>query len=167
MTRGLVPLFVVLGICAASAADMQPKINNVDFVEAGIYEAKQVARVALPDAGNVPKLITDVQLTEKTTTIPAKLGLRFGFRYRLVGRQPGAIANLKLVVRIPERPKPEEVPVRRTVGDVHHFGFTFEPTELVPGTWTFEIWQLPADSTQDAGKAEKLAEQKFDVVRSR
>jgi hypothetical protein len=48
--------------------------------------------------------------------------------------------------------------VRRTIGDIHLFGYTFDSAaELIPGVWTFEIWQ----------EDKKIAEQRFEVTKAK
>jgi Domain of unknown function (DUF3859) len=168
--RVLPQLFIFLsGIVVANAEDQQARVAAIDIVETGIYEARQVARIPTPENAVGPiKLITDVQLVRKTTTIPARVGLRFGLRYRPIGDPLGSVSSLQLVVRYPGRGlrdaktgtfmSDSKEMVRRTIGDVHHFGFTFDTTsELAPGIWTFEIWQ----------EDRRIVAQEFDIVRAR
>src|SRR5436853_6303330 len=81
------------------AAEAQ-QVQRIEITEAGIYKAETGNRTAAPGTpgGSVVSL-SGIKLVQKTTTIPAAVGTRFGIRYRIV-RQPNRTSvNLKMVTR--------------------------------------------------------------------
>jgi len=159
--RALLTLLLLVGISSAAGAQT---IQRIDITEVGIYGAKTTGVKAAPGtAAGVTHDLGDIHLVQATTTIPARLGVRFGFHYKIVGRA-GAV-SVKMVTLIPEpgirNPNTGNTNIRdeyltdRTVGPTHYRGYTFDnPWEIVTGTWTFEIW--------DGNR--KLASQSFNVV---
>jgi hypothetical protein len=101
------------------------------------------------------------QPIEPREVIPAKLGSKFGMRYRLLGKTAGD-APLTLLYLTPGVVTPQGtrhdkfVVVQELVPgapeDVMAFEFT-EPHEIVPGEWHFMVFQ----------NDRKLAEQRFTV----
>ena len=109
---------------------------------------------------------SDLKLASSTTTVPAQIGTKFGVRYRVVGSPERASVKLTAILRFPgeglrnpktgERITQDVTQWTRNIGAVTYNGYSFdEGWELVPGTWTYEIWH----------DKRKLAEQRFTVVR--
>jgi len=131
----------------------------------GIYQAQTTRIEAAPGTavGTVNRL-GDIKLVQPTATIPGRLGVRFGLRYNIVG-QTGAKVGLKMVTLIPKpgihNPNTgnttvhDEYLTTKTIGTPSYRDYGFDnPWEIVPGTWTFEIW--------DGDR--RLASQNFIVV---
>jgi hypothetical protein len=109
--------------------------------------------------------VADIKLIKSTTTIPARIGTNFGFRYKIVGHPQGGRVNLKFVTRFPP-PGIRDTSTNKTIlkierlatqniGEVNYHGGSFdEAGDMVQGKWVIEIW----DGSQ------KLAEQEFTVV---
>ncbi len=102
-------------------------------------------------------------LVKQATSIPAKLGLNYGFRYRLKGRNDEAYVTIRVLH--PETRNPASGQILKQsewsqlvpVGDFINWntGWIFEHKwEIVSGKW---IIQLFSDGV-------KLAEKKFDVI---
>jgi len=102
---------------------------------------------------------------ETTRTVNAQLGARFGFRYRVIGMPPGVYAPLKMVWKFPppgivgsDPTHPvqlEVVEFDATSNDNYVITMSLESiSDLVPGTWTLEIWSGD----------KKLTEQNFEVL---
>jgi hypothetical protein len=141
-------LLLVAAIPSASAAQA---IQRIDVIDSGIYRANRIGQEDAPaDPAGVLGHVANPDLLEATTTIPALLGVRFGFDFKIIG-ESGGNYGLKFVILIP-RPG-----IRRDgtgasfvrceyfgyskIGDVDYFGYKFDyPWEIVPGKWTFEIW---------------------------
>ncbi len=95
-----------------------------------------------------------VHFIEFTNEIPAELGVGFGFEYVINSRPKGQPLEVTSVIKFPgEGLKPpgsrvyKESRERREVliGRETFYGYGFdEDWELVPGTWTFEIWHKNA-----------------------
>jgi hypothetical protein len=160
--RALLTLLLLVGISSAAGAQT---IQRIEVTEVGIYRAETTRLDAAPGTptGAVRRL-SNIKLAQATTTIPARLGVRFGFRYKIVGRT-GANVSLKMVTLIPQpgvrNPSTGNTTVRseyladKTVGDTFYRDYGLDnPWEIVTGTWTFEIWD---------GNRE-LVSQSFNVV---
>ncbi len=101
-----------------------------------------------------------------TRTIPARPGVRFGFRYNVVGAPDGTQVPVTIVDKFPKQGlrKPgsaesfyrEEYVAQKTIGRESYTDYGFDHDwELVPGTWTIELWY----------QGRKLTEQSFTVIK--
>lgn len=106
-------------------------------------------------------LSRSAQPIERTETIPAKLGTKFGMRYSLQGKVQGdtplTLLYLTPGVISPEGKRHDKFVVQQSMAveapqDVMAFEFT-EPHEIVPGEWHFMVFQ----------DDRKLLEQRFIV----
>src|SRR5262245_22068926 len=143
------------------------KVDRAEIVEAGIYRAETLAIEQAPGtASRQRNVLSYTGLIEPTTRIEAKIGVHFGLRYRVVGRPNNATVKLTSVTLYPapglKNPKAAshqprgEHPLFATIGQINYRGYVFEQDwELVPGKWTFELWD----------GERKLASQSFDVVK--
>lgn len=108
--------------------------------------------------------VTNICHVATTTTVPAILGLHFGFRFRVQGQPEGRVVTLRKDVTYPASVKPPgalqqitgyEHTVARSIDEVSFAGYGFDYSwELMPGTWIFRL--LEGDRA--------LAEQRFRVV---
>jgi hypothetical protein len=152
---------------APSLAAQPPRVDRVEIVAAGLFKSKVASKVASPGSASGTRAeIAREKLLRRTTDIPARLGAEFGLRFRIVGAPKGAKVPVKIVtiypgegLRNPKADKPtqrEELNVDRSIGRVLYESYHFDHDwELVPGTWSFEIWY----------EGRKLAEQKFNVTK--
>ena len=78
------------------------RVERIDVVDTGIYTIATGEETADPNAptGTIAA-VTTVTNVEKTTTIPGRLGLEFGFRYVIVGEPAGAEVPLDFVIAYP------------------------------------------------------------------
>ena len=107
-----------------------------------------------------------IRKLEATTTVRGKLGTSFGFEYALIGAPAGAQAAIEIVVVLPEPGLLNPANGKRTrrerwrpspslLSGATIAGYQFEMDwEIVPGRWTFQIWQSDR----------KLGEQSFCVI---
>lgn len=143
------------------------KVDRIEIVEAGIYRAGTAAIERAPGtASRQRNILSDTKLIASTTRVEAKLGVHFGMRYRVVGRPSLATVKLISVTQYPapglKNPKAGSIqargehPLFATIAQINYRGYVFEHDwELVPGAWTFELWD---------GKR-KLVSQTFNVVK--
>ena len=153
-------LALLAGAVASAAAQ---EAGEIQIVEHGIYTAEVESTVREP-SGIGRNIVTNICHIATTTTVPAKYGIHFGLRYRIVGPPMGELVDLKKVVVFPQPLKPPtaprpvttyEYPVRLAVGTVTYTGYSFDhPWEFAPGPWTMQIWQ----------GNRRLSELVFDVV---
>lgn len=161
----LVPLALCLLNLPSSLQAGQ--LERAQILWAGTYTAQIVGTVEQPATamGKANKL-GSIRKLETTTTVRGKLGTSFGFEYALVGAPAGAQAAIEIVVVLPEPGLLNPVSGKRTrrerwrpspslLGGATIAGYQFEMDwEIVPGRWTFQIWQ----------NDRKLGEQSFCVL---
>jgi hypothetical protein len=163
----LLPLsFILLVLTAVGDAQAQ-HIDRVEIVEWGIFQHDRVAEAASPNtATGTINLLDNVRLQQATTTVPALVGMKFGFRIRVVGSPEGAIVSLKCVTRFPVQGltnpakgktfSVSEFSSDAVVGELSYRGYSLDyDWEVEPGPWTLEIWH----------EGRKLAEKTFMVTR--
>jgi Domain of unknown function (DUF3859) len=164
--RLLLPLLLSL-LVSTGAYAQTPQVDRIDVVEYGIYTGNTQGMQAAPGtATGTVSTISDIQHAATTRTVPAQQGVRFGFRFVVVGAPAGAIVPLHMVTIFPppgltnpatQQPKAQsEYDTSAAIGTTSYKGYNFtNDWEVAPGTWTMQIWY----------QGRKLAEQSFTVVR--
>jgi hypothetical protein len=160
-------LVFAVSLLASGACAETAKVDRIDIVEKGIFviETGKETPDATTPTGKITA-VTTARNIESTTTIPARLGLEFGFRYIVVGEPAGTEVTLDIVTVYPaqglrdpnSRKSVHESRYQRTkkIGDTVYLGYGLEnPWEIEPGIWTFQIWY----------DNRKLADQSFTVVK--
>jgi hypothetical protein len=110
-------------------------------------------------------VVSNIRHAVTTTTVPAQIGVHFGFRYRVNGNPPGEKVEIKKVTIFPpaglKSPKSAQPLQRneytfvRSIGETRYTDYSFDSAwELVPGVWTMQLWYGDR----------KLAEKSFTVV---
>jgi hypothetical protein len=168
-TRLFAPVLAAV-ICAAGAQAQSPGLDGAAILWAGIYRAEVVGFTPQPrTATGKTNQLANIEKLETTTTVRARLGVSFGFEFKLEGAADLAQAPVTMVVVLPKAglrnpdtqkhiTREEWQPSLKRAGDVMFVGYSLEHTwEVVPGLWKFEIWQ----------NERKLGEQSFCVVRER
>jgi hypothetical protein len=113
--------------CVSFGAAHAQAIQSIEITEYGIYTTDTANSSAAPGtaSGKIDQ-VANIKLVQSTTTIPARLGVEFGFRYKIIGQtgaapapqagttilgmqlgtqpapQPDAPVNLKYVTHIPK-----------------------------------------------------------------
>ena len=163
--RLLMPVLLALTISGAAFAE-EPRVEGIDVVGKGLYKVELGETISRPDVpGGLVAPPTKFTQIENTTTVPARIGVEFGMEYKIIGEPAGAEVTLEFVdtfpapgLADPEKPEPMRTgrfERKRPIGETLYNGYGFESDwELVPGTWTFEIWY----------EGRKLAEESFTVV---
>jgi hypothetical protein len=140
-----------LALAATNAGAQETRVDRIQVLEYGLYEAS-VAYSERDANWLLQSRVGDVRHVKRTRTVPAKLGVRFGFGYVVVGSPEGAKVTLRKVTRFPppglkspaakEALKFSEVAVTRTIGrEAGYVDYGFDdPWELAPGRWTIELW---------------------------
>jgi hypothetical protein len=159
--------FSLLLVTTAAAYAQIPKIERIDFMEYGIYTVDR--EIEGRDALGINKAAaSNVRHAATMRTIPAQLGTTFGFRYKVMGKPNDAPVDLRQIVIFPppgivpsRSSKPiaqDEFALHTKIGQTSYASYTLEDSfELVPGSWTVEIWHGDR----------KLATQRFRVIKLR
>ena len=165
--RGLLALLFLAAVAGDVCAQGGSKVERIEIVEAGLYRAETATIEQAPGTATRQRnILSETKLLVSTTRVEAKIGVHFGIRYRVVGRPSLATTKLISVTQYPapglKNPKSDsnqmrgELSLFATIGQINYRGYVFEHDwELVPGTWTLELW--------DGNR--KLASQAFDVVK--
>ncbi len=137
---------------------------SIIVLEKGIYRsATTEGEVITGTAGAVTRIRGSTLITS-TVNIPGRKGIRFGFKYVVVGEISGSADKIKMITTFPgqgmfnpvagTRHFRNEYAVHVAPGRVSYREFHLDHDwEIVPGLWTFEFWS--GDS--------KLGEQSFCV----
>jgi len=154
---------------AQSQVPAPPRVERIDVYELGLYRADVAGRErALGTATGARSVLSNIEHVKTTTEIEAKPGTHFGFRYRVDGRPNGREVPLTAVLLYPQPGVKNpttgntivraEHTLRLKIGNTSYRGYVFEHEwELVPGTWTFELWD----------GERKLSSQSFEIVRAK
>jgi hypothetical protein len=142
--------FSLLVLTSGAAPAQAPQVDRVDFVEYGIYTLDRVIE-GRDGFGIKEARATNIRHAASLRTIPAEIGVTFGFRYKVIGSPNGAPVDLRKIVIFPppgifpplaagsiER---DEFRLHAKVGETSYVSYTLEDDfELVPGVWEIEIW---------------------------
>jgi hypothetical protein len=151
----LVAASVMLLVSLSSFAETDLQISVAEINGYGVFETRSSSRrTGFTKSTIAADSVSGVRFSEFTKEIPGRLGVNFGFLYRINTSPRGQKLKIRSVIRFPEpglqNPRGhlyEESVERRsiTIGDniLHGYGFD-EPWEVVPGDWVFEIWHKDA-----------------------
>jgi len=153
-------LALTLVLVAGSAEAREPV--GVEIVQYGLFRSEIIDR--RPDSTGVMHNVVDKVCHIATTdTVPMKIGVHFGLRYKVTGPVAGEPVVLKKIIRypavmtLPQPARPSSVVsslVELRVGTTTYTEYALEqPWELAPGTWTFQFFE----------RDRKLAEFSFTV----
>src|SRR4051794_27017380 len=81
---------ICLAVLSAPAAAQDPAGVSFEVVQAGIY-TPYVVRSKRDSSGVIQNVILPPKLALATTTIPARLGVSFGFRFKIRSKANGTI----------------------------------------------------------------------------
>ena len=145
-------LLCVVCCLAGAAIAQQPRIDKIEIVEAGLLEARKVDSVTTPGtASGKTSVLDSIVFYELSRHVPARLGVQFGARYRIVGAPEGATASIrtKWVVPAPGLRNPltgavtevDEAEENVVIGTDRLAGYKFgQEWEVVRGTWILQFW---------------------------
>ncbi len=143
-------LAIAFAISTASClASEKIDVWGVDIINYGPYRAKtqQIEKTTETPGGRC-HIIAETEFIEQTLKIPAILGIRFGFRYRINGTPKGKTVPIKIKKTYPGLKDPMKPNViyshdyigTHKIGLVYGTGYGFDHAwELVPGMWTFQL----------------------------
>lgn len=138
--------------CFAGAAIAQPRVERVEIVEAGLLEARKIDSVATPGtASGKTSVLDSIVFYELSRQVPARLGVQFGARYRIVGAPDGETTSIrtKWVLPPPGMRNPltgavtevDEAEESVVIGTDRLAGYKFgQEWEVVRGPWILEFW---------------------------
>ncbi|HEX4343287.1 MAG TPA: DUF3859 domain-containing protein [Verrucomicrobiae bacterium] len=130
-----------------SLLGQEVQVTGAKVTEYGIYTA-QVRKTDINSAGLKLQGLDNFVLLTSTTNVPARVGIRFGFRYEILGEPTNAPIVLTMILTHP--PIKNALTARLETRDVYQtqswIGKTYtcnsldSKSDLVPGLWTFEVW---------------------------
>jgi hypothetical protein len=137
------------------------RVISAKVTEVGIYQA-QVLTGETNAAGVNLQGLDEFKLLKSTTNVPARIGIRFGFRYEILGTPSNAPITLTMVGKHPpiKNATTGKIETKDTyrlqswIGQTYTSNSLDEESNLVPGEWTFEVWY----------EGKKLCEQSFLIV---
>src|SRR5258708_6868715 len=109
------------------------EVRSIEIIEHGIYTA-EITRTERASDGLLRNVLASICHVATTTTVPAKLGLHFGFRYHLSGAPEGQIVDIRKVSLYPTGLMPpgatrpvtiSEDVFKRRIGDGSYAGYNF------------------------------------------
>jgi hypothetical protein len=77
-------------LCMSLAVAHAQALQSIEVTEYGLYATDTANSSAAPGTatGKIDQ-VSNIKLVQSTTTVPARLGVEFGFRYKIIG-QPAA-----------------------------------------------------------------------------
>ena len=135
----------------------------------GFVKGKRVVIDDAAEQGISLGTASNIQHTATQRTVPAQIGITFGFRYKVVGRPAGSTVDLKKIIIFPlpglqtatsSNPLTRaEFEVEAKIGETNSELYTLEDNfELVPGTWVLEMWHGSRKLISQSFKLDKQAE---------
>ncbi len=142
-------------------------VSGIDIIGYGIFETNFTGKREAKDTslGSI-RVSCKANVIQETDRIHGILGTAFGVKYKVKSEKKWGRAHLQVKVIHPETVNPDthatatldawhkSVSVNRITGDFWIFEHDWE---IVPGTWTFQIWQ----------RNKLLAEKSFEVLKRR
>lgn len=144
-------MFCLLALLCAGPA-LAADVSGLEIVETGLYRAQTTGHIASPQAVNGrTNTIVDIEFYSATSKVPARQGIRFGTRFRVLGSPANRSISLRSVWRIPEPGirNPESGIVYHqsiaefttVIGAVTMRGFSFSHAwQIRCGDWIQEVW---------------------------
>mgnify|MGYP001182988275 FL=1 len=158
-------IIALLALMPVLAEDEGVFISAAIIVGYGIFTAEnQVRQKGFTDESPASDAVDGIRFIDITNKIPSEPKLGFGIEYLVNSKPVGRPISVTCVIKFPEpglvqphgrvyKESREKLTVK--VGEPTFYGYAFdEPWEMVPGTWTFEVWHKKA----------RLVRKKFTVL---
>ena len=147
-------MFRIFTICllvsfSIGCSSLKSKVTGANITEVGIYmaditETNEDSNVA----SQIRNVIDNQKLVRETTRIPAKKGIRFGFRYTIEGEPEGETIYLDMKHKHPPIKAPEQATpstestyrLKSWIGRTYTSFLMEEDWEVVTGDWIIQIW---------------------------
>lgn len=143
-------LVLALGVVSPAGSAEAPTIAGAEIVQFGIYQASvlDTDKSGTTPSGTIDRVA--YTFTSKTTTVPARKGVRFGYEYRLAGAPEGALVPVRKITIFPrgmrngrtgEVFQRSDITERWSIGSPVLNGYSIdEDWEVIPGTWILQTW---------------------------
>ncbi len=152
MPRRAIHLLTALAALLAAAPATAADVTALAVIEVGLFRAQTTGHVPAPQAVEErTNLLGNVVFYSLTVKVPARQGIRFGTRFRVVGAPANQSVTLRSIWHIPEPGivKPETgthyrqsiADTSTIIGATSMLGYTFDaPWEVRCGDWVQEVW---------------------------
>ncbi len=150
--RSTLLVILALSFSAVPATSPQAQSINGHIVDYGIYSGtKTKTKKSKNVAAGIVTTSTNIKLVKRTTDIPGKLNIRFGFRCKIDGSNRGKSIQITKKTLYPppglKNPKRAKLftegsyNLSWTIGNTRYTGYRFDDSwEIVPGRWTMQLW---------------------------
>jgi hypothetical protein len=142
-----------MAFAVGGASAQRAKLERIEVLRSGLYSGSIGRQESSPGSPTgKAAMIDSPSFYVDEARVPAQIGIRFGFEYRVLGSPTGREVRLRGVWHIPApgitnptngntyRESARDFTVR--IGDTHVHGYGFDqPWEIVEGDWVLEIWQ--------------------------
>ncbi len=106
--KALHPLFLICALPLSLFSQGEIRVAGAKVTEVGIYKA-QILTADTNAAGVKLEGLDEFKLLKSTTNVPARIGVRFGFRYEILGTPTNAPIILTMVGKHPPTRNPAGV----------------------------------------------------------
>jgi|GraSoiStandDraft_16_1057320.scaffolds.fasta_scaffold1061261_1 hypothetical protein len=166
--QAFVSLLWLLVMSAGTAYAQAVQVQRLDIEDYGTYSLNREIS-GRDEQGISLGTASNIQHTATQRTVPAQIGVTFGFRYKIVGKPDGAAVNLRKVIVFPppglqtsassKQVSKAEFDVEAKIGETNSELYTLEDNfELIPGTWVLEMWHGSRKLVAQSFKLDKQAE---------
>ncbi|HEY6085865.1 MAG TPA: DUF3859 domain-containing protein [Nitrospira sp.] len=158
---------VMVAACGTLANAQDVNVSGVQILSHGIYAVGEPSKTVVDNSGVGHRSLGGrPHLIATTTRVPAKLGVHFGFEFKMNGTPSGESISYRQEVHyplpganVPGGTAPlamSSATYPATLNRTSYTGYALtDPWELIPGKWLIQVW---------VGD-KKLAEQAFYVTR--
>jgi hypothetical protein len=142
--------FLALLLATGAAQAQAPQVDRLAITDLGTYKVERSSTTKNAQGLKTAPLKSEPERLEWRMIIPAQIGTTFGLRYKVIGTPAHADVTIRKIISFPPpglQPSPgklvsrvesvEETRIGETVGALYTLEDRFE---LVPGIWTFELW---------------------------
>jgi hypothetical protein len=143
-------LIFALLLAPGAAQAQAPEIERLEVVDFGTYKVERGSTTKNAEGIKTAPLKRQPERLAWRTIIPAQIGTTFGLRYRVIGTPPDAEVTIRTVISFPapglqtsrgEHLSRVESEEQTRIGETVAALYTLDDRfELVPGIWTFELW---------------------------
>jgi hypothetical protein len=153
MMQVMVAIAALLSPFVIVAEAQEPRVERLEVIGAGFLSLEQAESTDAPDAvGGKVIRPRNMRFLAEAPAVTARVGTSFGVRFLVAGAPRDARVTLRSIWKIPPpgftdpqsgkayKESASNMAAQIGMAYLSAYGFN-EPWEIVPGTWTLEVWQ--------------------------